>query len=93
MLSWVTGPTFILGIFKGYENRKNNPVADAYLAYKFGAMSSIFSSLGAYAQSIKNRPYPPAGITMTSGAIAGCILAGTTYYIGNKLGESVPKEY
>lgn len=93
MLSWVTAPPLFLGLFKGYENRKNNPVADEYLLYKFGAVSTVFGSLSAYAQSLKNKPYPPPGITMTSGALAGCLAAATSYYIGTKLGENVPKDF
>lgn len=93
MLNFVTGPPFLLGLFNGYENRKNNRVADAYLAYKFGAISSALAALKAYTESIKNKPYPSTGITLTGGALAGCIVATTSYFIGTKLGESVPKEF
>jgi hypothetical protein len=93
MLTWVTVPPLILGLFKGYENRKHITAADPYLLYKFTALSAIIGTARAYVECVKNKPYPTTGIPLISVAIAGTLIAGSTYYIGNKLGESVPRGF
>jgi small basic protein len=93
MFSFVTAPAFFLGLFRGMENRKNNPVSDPWVAYRFAAIASVLGSVRAYSDALKGKPRPPPGISVVAGSVAGVILAGTTYYIGNKLGEEVPRNY
>jgi hypothetical protein len=79
----ITGPLFLFGVIKGYHN----PVADNYAPLKVGTLV-IFLARGVdWART--QPPRNPATIPLITGLLAGCLTAGTAYYIGKKLGEGL----
>lgn len=95
--SFITGPAFLAGVFRGIEKRQAPDFqTDSLAPYKIMGISTGFITLKAlneYIEKTKPKYIPTLGPSLIGGFGAGLIVSGTVYCLGLLLTKIPPKDF